>query len=65
MSEFVQIKVSTGYVGADHYHDTGLTVEEWENLTASEQEDWLKTAIVENVDAYPIAVNDDCEERCI
>ena len=57
----VIIKVDTGFCGAIHEEDTGLTVEEWKSLSDGSKNEYLKGSISDNISSY--AVDGDNEEE--
>ena len=59
----VIIKIDTGYVGACHECDTGLTREEWSSMTEKQQHDWIETEVQNHISAY--AVDEDDPETTI
>ena len=61
----VIIKIDTGFVGATHEEDTGLTVEEWKALSQNEKWDWQNQAIQDHIDTYIVCVDEDGNEADI
>lgn len=57
----VIIKVDTGFVGAVHEEDTGLSVDEWNDLDESAKNEYLQGAIDDNICSY--AVDEDNEDE--
>lgn len=51
MSE-VTIKVDTGFVGATHESDTGMSVEEWKALSHEDRMSWFQDCINDCISAY-------------
>jgi hypothetical protein len=45
----VIIKVDTGFVGGTHEEDTGLSVEEWGELSRGEKNQWLEQAVWDRI----------------
>jgi len=56
----VIIKIDTGFVGAVHEEDTGLSIDEWNRLTSKEKDEMMQMAVVDNIEVY--AVNDEDDE---
>lgn len=50
----VIIKVETGFVGAVHEEDTGLTVEEWKDLDDGGKNEYLQGAIDDTIESYAV-----------
>ncbi len=50
----VIIKVDTGFSGATHQLDTGLTVKEWEALGDKFKNEYLNDAVAERIEAYAV-----------
>ena len=59
----VIIKVDTGFVGAIHEEDTGLTVKEWNDLDSDGKYEYLRGAINDNIESY--AVDEDDEDTIL
>lgn len=56
----VIIRCDTGFVGAVHEEDTGMTIEEWQALPEEGKNEWLKGIIEDNICSY--AIDEDTEE---
>jgi len=50
----VIIRVDTGFVGATHEEDTGLSVDEWNELDDSGKSEYLQGAIDDNIESYAV-----------
>lgn len=48
----VIIKINTGYVGATHECDTGLSAEEWKNLSDKERSEWIQDEVNNHIEAF-------------
>lgn len=54
----VIIKVDTGFSGAVHEEDTGLSISEWGKLTYEMKLEYYQWAIEENIEVYTVDEND-------
>ena len=59
----VIIKVDTGFVGGIHEEDTGLTIDEWNDLDDNGKNEYLQGAIDDNIESY--AVDEDDEDTIL
>jgi uncharacterized protein YuzB (UPF0349 family) len=57
----VLIKINTGFVGAEHLHDTEIPVEEWDCLSSGDQNDIIVESILQYVDGT--AIDSETEEE--
>lgn len=56
----VVIRVNTGFVGAEHIEETGLSVEEWNDLSDEGKREYLQGAIDDTISSD--AIDEDTDE---